>query len=148
MTKTSIKNILTINAPSQNQINAPPKFHHNQIFSHVHTQLPNFSITMHKKFLHVQNSHTKIPTSTCTNKFSHSQNHNHTNSPRINITYLTIFFPKVKISYPIYTNISMHIPIKFFHFHKKFTQAKKLVPHTLWTWSYKSNPNFSPCQYS
>ena len=32
------------------KINAPSKFHHNQNFLHVHTQLPNFSITMHKKF--------------------------------------------------------------------------------------------------
>ena len=38
------------------KINAPPIFHHNQNLSHIHTQLPNFSITMQKnknKFLHV-----------------------------------------------------------------------------------------------
>ena len=45
----------------QKKINAPPKFHHNQNFSHIYTQLPNFSIAMQKekKFLHDQdkNSH-------------------------------------------------------------------------------------------
>ena len=43
-----------------------------KIFSNVYTQLPNFSINIHKKFPHVQDSHKRIPTSSCTNKFSHS----------------------------------------------------------------------------
>ena len=34
--------------------------HQNKKFSHIHTQLPNFSITMQKKFLHVQDKKLKI----------------------------------------------------------------------------------------
>ena len=77
----------------------------------------------------------KFPTSSCTNKFSHNQNHNHTNFPRINITYPTKFFHKSKLhthkicQYPqIYLctypqnfamsiKQSLHIPINFSHIH-------------------------------
>ena len=91
-----------INAlPPQNQTNAPPKFYHNLNFSHVHTQLPNSSIAMQKKkkILHVQNSHSKIPTSSCpcTNKFSYSQNHNHKFFHELKITYPTKFFHNSKL---------------------------------------------------
>ena len=65
------KYILTTNAPlAQNQTNAPPKFYHDLNFSHVHTQLPKFFYSHARKFLHVQE---KIPTTSCTNKFSHTQ---------------------------------------------------------------------------
>ena len=46
------------------KINVPPKFHHNQKFPHIHTQLPNFFHSHAKKFLHVQdkkNSHKFMP---------------------------------------------------------------------------------------
>ena len=36
-----------INVPQK--VNAPPKFYHKQNFSHVHTQLPNFSIAVREK---------------------------------------------------------------------------------------------------
>ena len=54
------KKILKTNAPpshththtkkkkKKKKFNAPPKFHHNKKFSHIHTQLPNFSIAMQK----------------------------------------------------------------------------------------------------
>ena len=80
----------------------------------------------------------KIPTSTSTNKLLHSQNHNHTNFPIINITYPTKIFHNQNF-----------IPTKFCHVYKtKFTYTNKLFPHTPWTYSYKSNPKFSQCQYS
>ena len=89
---------------------------------HKSIQPPNFSKAMQK---------IKIPTSSCTNKFSQSQNHNHTNFPRINITYPTKFFPKPKFhthkifpspqiypcAYPqnfaMSIKQSLHIPINF-----------------------------------
>ena len=62
----------------------------------------------------------KIPTSTSTNKLLHSQNHNHTNFPIINITYPTKFFI-IKISYPqnfaMSIKQSLHIPINCSHIH-------------------------------
>ena len=119
------KKTLTTNAhhnKKSKQTNAPPKFQYNQNFSRIHTQLPNFSIAMQKR--KKKFPHKEFPTSscTCTNKFSHSQNHNHINFPRINITYPTKFFHKLFI--PI------NLLSKFFHDHKtKFTHANKLSPH-------------------
>ena len=49
----------------------------------------------------------KIPTSSCTKKFSPSQNHNHTSFPRTNIAYPTKFFYKSKF----HTHKSLPIPI-------------------------------------
>ena len=89
---------------------------------HISIQPPNFSKAMQK---------IKIPISSCTNKFSQSQNHNHTNFPRINITYPTKFFHKPKFhthkifpspqiypcAYPqnfaMSIKQSLHIPINF-----------------------------------
>ena len=79
----------------------------------------------------------KIPTSSCpcTNKFLHSQNHNHTNFPRINITYPKFFFHKSKFhthkvcpypqiypcTYPqnfaMSIKQSLHMPTNFSHMH-------------------------------
>ena len=84
-----------VNVPQQ-KINAPPKCHHYQILPQ-----PKFLTYLYTttKFFHShakrKNSYMtkmKIPTSSCTKKFSHNQNHNHTNFPRINITYPTKFF--------------------------------------------------------
>ena len=80
MTKNFHKYICMFSQPMPHhhkKINAPPKFHHNQNFPRIHTQVPNFFYSDAKKFLHVQDK--KLPTSSCpsTNKFSHSQNHNH-----------------------------------------------------------------------
>ena len=81
----------------------------------------------------------KIPTSSCTNKFSHSQNHNQTNFPRITSHNQQNFSHVQKL----------FIPTKFCHVHKtKFTYTNKLFPHISWTHSYKPNTNFSQCQYS
>ena len=97
------------------------KFYHNQNFWHIHTQLPNFSIAMQKKKKKKNPYMTKIkiPTSSCTKKFSHSQNHNHTNFPRINITYPTKFFHKSKF----HTHKIFSVSTKFFH-----THTHKILP--------------------
>ena len=66
--------------------------------SHIHTTTKFCHSHAKRKFLHVQK---KIPTTSCTNKFSHTQQ-----------------------NLPIPINISMHISTKFCHIHKtKFTHA-------------------------
>ena len=67
--------------PPQNQTNAPQKFYHNLNFSHVHTQLPKIFHSHAKKFLLVQNSHTKIPMHP-----KKSMSHNKKSMPHQNVT--------------------------------------------------------------
>ena len=127
------KNILTTNAPT--------KFYHNQnFFTYPYTTTKFFHSHAKKKISHMTKiALKKIPTSSCTNKFSHSQNHNHTNFPRITSHNQQNFSHVQKL----------FIPTKFCHVHKtKFTYTNKLFPHISWTHSYKPNTNFSQCQYS
>ena len=128
-----------------------------KVMSHIKKSMPHQNVTTTKilpqpnfltcpytttKFFHShakrKNSYMtkiKFPTSSCTNKFSHNQNHNHTNFPRINIIYPTKFFHKSKLhthkicqypqiylcTYPqnfaISIKQSLHIPINFSHIH-------------------------------
>ena len=77
----------------------------------------------------------KIPTSSCpcTDKFSHSQNHNHTNFPRINITYPTKFFHKSKFhTHKIYPSPQIY-PCTYpqnFAMSIKQSLHNKLFPYT------------------
>ena len=101
------KNISTINTPSQNQINTPPKCHHYQIY-HIFIQPPNFAIAMQKENFYM--SMKKFPQ-------LHAQMNSHI--PNKN-------FPQYPKKLPITLNISMHIPTKVCHVHKtKFTHANK-----------------------
>ena len=112
------------------------KYSHNQCPTTTKNQCPTKISPQSKLFTYLYtttkffHSHAKDKNS---HKFSHSQNHNHTNSPRINIPYLTKFFHKFHTpqNFSISTNMSMHIPTKFCHVHKtKFTYTNKLFPHT------------------
>ena len=93
------------------------KFYHNQIFWHVHTQLPNFSIAMQKE----KNSYMtkiKFPTSSCTNKFSHNQNHNH-----------TIFQESTSHTQQNFSISQSFIPTKFANTHKYiYAHTHKILP--------------------
>ena len=93
--------------------------------SHIHTTTKFCHSHAKRKFLHVQE---KIPTTSSTNKFSHTQQN----------------FPQYPQNLPIPINISMHIPTKFYHIHKnKVYTCPQVFPH-----SYKSNTKFTQFQYS
>ena len=82
----------------------------------------------------------KIPTNSCTNKFSHSQNHNHTNFPRIKHDISNKIFHESKFhthkicpspqiypcTYPQNFSMSLkqglHIPINFSYIHHENIQ--------------------------
>ena len=96
----------------------------------------------------------KIPTSSCpcTNKFLHSQNHNHTNFPRINITYPTKFFHKSKFharkvcpylqiypqNFTMSIKQSLHMPANFSHMHHEHIHLS--LQHKFFTMPTLSKP--------
>ena len=128
---------------SHNKIDqCPTKFYHNQNFWHVHTQLPNFSITMplKKKFPH---DHVHVQS----RKFPHIQKHNHKffffmiqhHIPNKNISVARIPYPQ---------NYSILIPLKVFcHVHKtKITHAIKSSTFIMILFNQAYTTNFSRLQ--
>ena len=115
--------------PLQNQINAPPKCRHYQIY-HISIEPPNFTITMQKENFYM--SKKKFPQ-------LHAQINSHIPNK---------IFPQYLQNLPISINIYMHIPIKFCHVHKtKFTHAHKFS-HIHHEHIHTSQTQFSQCQYS
>ena len=111
-----------VNVPQQ-KINASPKCHQilpqPKFLTYPYTTTKFFHSHAKKKKKNPYMTKIKIPTSSCTKKFSHSQNHNHTNFPRINITYPTKFFHKSKF----HTHKIFSVSTKFFH-----THTHKILP--------------------
>ena len=104
------------------KINAPPKCHHYQILPQ-----PNFLTCPYTttKFFHShakrKNSYMtkiKFPTSSCTNKFSHNQNHNH-----------TIFQESTSHTQQNFSISQSFIPTKFANTHKYiYAHTHKILP--------------------
>ena len=130
------------------------KFHHNQNFSHVHTQLPIFFHNhAQSKFLHDQDSQQKFPTCPCTtSKFSHIQNHSQQTShtqqnfsiAKISCPLKLIHIHKICLYPQIYP--CSH-PQKFCHVHEINLHIPTKFPTCIMNMSIQAyNTNFPPCQ--